>query len=145
MSSRQIRWAQELFRCHFRINYCQSKTNKAVDALFCFPPKSLNKEKKLQAKNTQILHSWQSFFTRASLSSLSLDSEPNLSPFYRVLICGTYVLLQLCQFGKTFPTELADKELYKAIIGGMRLKLAKLQELDKEAQKIRATKELAGG
>ena len=36
-----------------------------------------------------------------------------------------------------FRTELADKEPYKASIGGMRLRLAELQESDKEAQKIR--------
>ena len=34
--------------------------------------------------------------------------------------------------------KLADKNLYTASIGGMRLRLAKLQELDEEAQKIRA-------
>ena len=43
----QVKWAQELFRYHFQINYRQSKANKAVDTLFCFLQKSLNKEKKL--------------------------------------------------------------------------------------------------
>lgn len=44
----------------------------------------------------------------------------------------------LHQFWDTFQIELADKYLYKAIIGGIRLKLSELQESDNEAQKIRA-------
>ena len=41
-----------------------------------------------------------------------------------------------------FWTELADKNSYKASIGAMRLRLAKLQELDNEVWKIRAAKML---
>ena len=33
LSSRQVRWAQELSRYHFRIDYCQGKANGAADAL----------------------------------------------------------------------------------------------------------------
>ena len=33
LSFRQVRWAQELSRYHFQIDYCQSKVNKAADAL----------------------------------------------------------------------------------------------------------------
>ena len=51
-----IRWAQKLLKYHFRINYRQSKANRAVDALSRFPQRSLNEEEKLQAENTQILH-----------------------------------------------------------------------------------------
>ena len=42
LSSRQVKWAQELFRYHFRIDYCQGKANKAADALSRFPQRSLN-------------------------------------------------------------------------------------------------------
>ena len=43
LSSRQVRWAQELFRYHFWIDYYQSKANAATDALLRFPQKSHNK------------------------------------------------------------------------------------------------------
>ena len=33
LSSRQVRWAQELSRYYFRINYRKGKTNRAADAL----------------------------------------------------------------------------------------------------------------
>ena len=33
LSSRQVCWAQELSRYHFRINYCQCKANGATNAL----------------------------------------------------------------------------------------------------------------
>ena len=51
----------------------------------------------------------------------------------------------LVSFWDMFQTELADKSLYTASIGGMRLRLAKLQKSDKKAQKLRATAELKKG
>ena len=36
LSSRQVRWAQELSRYHFRINYRQGKANGAADTLSCY-------------------------------------------------------------------------------------------------------------
>ena len=42
LSSRQVQWAQELSRYHFRIDYCQGKANGAADALFPFPYKESN-------------------------------------------------------------------------------------------------------
>ena len=47
MSSRQVRWAQELFQYHIQINYHQGKANAAADALFKFPQRSQNEEKEL--------------------------------------------------------------------------------------------------
>ena len=141
LSSHQVRWAQELSRYHFRIDYRQGKANGAADALSRFPQRSLDEEEKLRVENSQILHRLQSSLTRASLSGLSLGSD-DLSPLHRVLICGTHVLPHLRQFWETFRTELADEKPYKASIGGMRLRLAELQESDDEAQKLRATEEL---
>ena len=37
LSSRQVRWAQELSRYHFQIDYCQGKANEAADALSQYP------------------------------------------------------------------------------------------------------------
>ena len=48
------------------------------------------------------------------------------------------MLPQLRHFWDTFQTELADENPYTASIGGMRLRLAELQESDEEARKIRA-------
>ena len=56
LSSRQVRWAQELSRYHFRIDYRQGKANAAADALSRFPYCSQSEEKELRTKNTQILH-----------------------------------------------------------------------------------------
>ena len=36
LSFKQVYWAQELFKYYFQIDYCQSKTNGAADALSCF-------------------------------------------------------------------------------------------------------------
>ena len=40
LSSRQVRWAQELSRYHFQIDYCQGKANGAADALSQFSQRS---------------------------------------------------------------------------------------------------------
>ena len=37
LSSRQVRWAQQLSRYHFQIEYWQGKANRAADALSRFP------------------------------------------------------------------------------------------------------------
>ena len=70
LSSRQVRWAQKLFKYHFRIDYYQSKANGAADVLFCFAQKNEDKEKKLWAKNTQIFHCLQSLLTNTTLLDL---------------------------------------------------------------------------
>ena len=44
-----------------------------------------------------------------------------------------------------FQTKLANKKSYKANIDEMRLKLAKLQKLNKKTQKLKATVELIEG
>ncbi len=56
LSSRQVRWAQELLKYHFRIDYRQGKPNGAADALSQYLQRSAEEEKTLQAKNTEILH-----------------------------------------------------------------------------------------
>ena len=88
LSSRQVRWAQELSRYHFQIDYCQDKANAAVDALSRFFQKSQDKEEELWAKNGQIFYCLQNSLTSANLASFFAPSY-----LYQVLICGTYVLL----------------------------------------------------
>ena len=134
LSSRQVRWAQKLFQYHFQIDYCQGKTNAAADALLRFPQKSQDKKEELRAKNGQILHCLQNSLISTSLASLS--SRP--SHLHQVLICGTYVLSQLREFWGSFQNELLDKSLYTASIGGMKLRLHKLQAKVKHACKLRA-------
>ena len=96
LSFKQVRWAQELSKYHFRIDYHQGKANGAIDALFRFSQKSPDKKKKLWAENTWILHPLQSLLTNASFSGLNTLAQ--LSLLHRVLICGTYILPQLRQF-----------------------------------------------
>ena len=91
LSSRQVRWAQELFQYHIRIDYRQCKANGAADALSRFFQRSPEGEKKLQAENTQIFHYLQTSLTNASLLGLSL-SELNPTLLHQVLICGTHAL-----------------------------------------------------
>ncbi len=67
-----------------------------------------------------------------------------LFPLHQVLICGTVLLPQLCQFWDILRGELADKGPYTASIGGMRMRLPELQDEDKEAMKLRS-KELPEG
>ena len=97
LSSRQVRWAQELSRYHFRIDYRQGKANAAVDALSRFPQRSQDKEDELRAENGRILHRLQNSLTNASLAGLSLLSSLP-SHLHQVLICGIYVLPQLRHF-----------------------------------------------
>ena len=125
LSSRQVRWAQELSQYHFQIDYRQGKANVAADALSRFPQRSQDEEDKLRAENDQILHRLQNSLTNASLVGLSLPSSLP-SHLYQVLICGTYVLPQLCYFWNGLQKELASKGSFKASIGGMRLRLQEL-------------------
>ena len=143
LSSRQVCWAQELSCYHFRIDYWQGKANGAAVALSRYPQQSAEEEETLQAENVKILYRLQSLLTNASLSSLSTSVE--LLPLHQVLICGTHVLSQLRQFWDTFRAELADENLYKANIGGMRLRLSELQESDPEAQELKSKKHLPDG
>ena len=125
------------------MNYCQSKTNEAADALSRFFQRSQSEKNKLKIENTQILHKLQSVLTNASFSGLGISAK--LLPIDQVLICKTYVLLQLCQFWNDLQTGLVEEVPYKASISGIRLRLAELQESNEEARKIRATKELQKG
>ena len=136
LSSRQVRWAQELSRYHFRIDYRQGKANGAADALSRFPQRNQAEEDELRTENTWILHKLQSSLSNASFSGLNASAE--LSLHHRVLICGTHVRPQLRQFWDTFQAELGAEGPYRVSIGSMRLRLSELQESDDEARKIRA-------
>ena len=133
LSSRQVRWAQELFCYHFQIDYRQGKANGAADALFRYPQQSAEEEETLRAENVKILHRLQS--SLAKVSGLLVNS---LSPLHQVLICGTTVLPQLHRFWDSLREEIARDSPYIANIGGMRLRLPELQDEDEEAKVLRA-------
>ena len=127
LSSRQVRWAQELSRYHFQINYCQNKANAAADALSKFLQRSKDEKNELQAENGQIFHRLQNSLTNASLvgfSLLVLSSSSFPSRLYQVFICRTYVLAQLRQFWQGVRKKLAQERPYD--VRGMRLRLHKL-------------------
>ena len=141
LSSRQVCWAQELSRYHFQIDYRQGKANAAADALSRFSQRSQDEEKELRAENGRILHRLQNSLTNASLAGLSLSSSSSLpSHLHQVLICGTYVLPQLRQFWQGLRKKLAQEGPY--VVGGMRLRLHKLQAKDEQARKLRADQQL---
>ena len=124
LSSRQVRWAQELSKYYFWIDYYQSKANGAADALFRFPQKNKDEEKKLWTENTQIFHCLQSLLTSATLSGLS--TSLSLLSLHQVFICRTHALPQLRQFWNTFELKLANEGPYQASINSMRLRLQEL-------------------
>ncbi len=73
------------------------------------------------------------------MSGLNVGKKQQvLSLLHQILICGTVILLQLCQFLHTLQNELAAEGPYIASIGGMRMRLPKLQDDDKEAMKLRS-------
>ena len=133
----QVRWAQELSRYHFRIDYHQGKANRAADTLSHYSQRSQGKEKILQAENTEIFQRLQSSLTNACASS---TPPAHVASLKHVIICGTHALPDLCQSWETFRQELAAEGPYKASIGGMRLRLVELQTEDGQARKIRAEK-----
>ena len=95
LSSRQVRWAQELSRYHFQIDYYQGKANTAADALSRFPQRCQDEENELQAKNGQIFYCLQNILTNASLAGLSLLASPSSYlplHLHQVYIYATYVL-----------------------------------------------------
>ena len=133
LSSRQVRWAQELSRYHFRIDYWQGKANGAADALSQYPQRNAKEEATLRAENTKILHRLQS--SLANVSGLSLDIP---SPLHQILVCGTAVLPQLRRFWDSFRGEIANKGPYNVSIGALRLWLPDLQGNNNQAKKLRA-------
>ena len=56
LSFYQVWWAQKLSQYHFRIDYYQSKANKATDAISRFSQRNEDEDKKLWAENTWILY-----------------------------------------------------------------------------------------
>ena len=134
MSFRQVRWAQELFKYYFWIDYRQGKANRAADALSCFLLRDEDKKEKLWAENTQIFHCLQSSLTNATL--LDLFVLASLLPLYQVLICGTHGLPQLRWFWNLLQTKQTDEGPYLASIGSIRLRLQELQKTDSESQEL---------
>ncbi len=121
LSFRQVWWAQELSRYHFRIYYWQGKANGATDALFQYLEQSAKEEETLPVENTKILHRLQSLLAR--VSRLSISGLSVSSPLHQVFIFETVVLPQLRQFWDTLRSELVDKDPYTTSIGGMRIRL----------------------
>ena len=134
LSSRQVRWAQELSRYHFQIDYRQGKANGAADALSRYPQQSAEEEETLRSENVKILHRLQ-----LSLAKVSGLSTSCLSPLHQILIYRTTVLPWLNKFWDILQAELNEEGPYKASIGAMHLRLQELQETNSEVQKLRAT------
>lgn len=127
LSSRQMHLAQELFWYYFQIDYRQSKANAAADALLHFSPRNQSKEDAFYTENTQIFYWLQTLLIDVYLSDLNLVSpECRLLPLHQVFICGTHIISLLYRFWKMLRGNLANKRLYRTIIGGMRLRFPKL-------------------
>ncbi len=79
LSFRQVRWAQELSKYQFRIDYRQDKANGAANALSQYPQWSAEEKETLRAKNTKILHCLQSSLARVSGLNMG-NTQQVLSP-----------------------------------------------------------------
>ena len=139
-SSRQVRWAQKLSCYHFQIDCRQGKANGAIDALSRYPQQSAEEEDTLRTENVKILHHLQSLLAKVSGLSIS-----HLSPLHQILICGTTIFPQLCQFWDSLQNDIAQNSPYITNIGGMRLQLSELQENDKEIKLLRRAAGLSEG
>ena len=129
LSSWQVRWAKELSKDHFRIDYRQKKANASADALSRFLHRSQAEEKTLRAENSEILHRLQSSLINWILAGLSLSGHTavtNFFPLHQVLICGPYVLPLICQFWKRLRGELASEGAYQASVGSICLRLPEI-------------------
>ena len=133
LSSRQVRWTQELFYYHFCIDYRQGKANEATDTLLQYPHQNAKEKATLWAKNTKILHQLQS--SLANVSGFFLDVS---SPRHQIFFCNTAILPQLRRFWDFFQSEIANKGPYNVIIGAMRLRLPDLQSNNNQVRKMRA-------
>ena len=121
ISSRQVYWAQKLSCYYFQIDYCQGKANEAADTFSRFPQRSLDKEEKFWAENTQIFYCLQTPLRNASLIGFSLPrlnvaASSNLSPLHQVLTCGTHSLPQLRQFWDIFYLLLGIKAPTRSVL-----------------------------
>ncbi len=121
LSSKQVCWAQKLFKYDFRIDNCHSKANKAVDTLSQYSQYSDEEETTFWAENTKILY-WLQFLL---VWVLELRVKV-LFHLYYILICKTVDLLQLYQFWDNIWSGLAHKCPYSIRIGAMKMRLLKL-------------------
>ena len=86
----------------------------------------------------------QNSLINASLAGLSFLFF-FLSHLHQVLICGTYILLQLRYFWDDLQRELASKGSYKASIDGMKLRFQELQGEDKQTPELKADQPIKDG
>ena len=108
-----------------------------ADVLSCFSQRNQAKDETLKDENSQIFYHLQTSLTTANIASFSLSSlalAVDISPLYQVFIYKTYVLPRLYQFWTQLQGKLAHKGPYRQYsIGGLRLRLLKLQAKDHEA------------
>lgn len=148
LSGRQVRWAQELSRYNFRIDYRQGTHNPA-DAL-SRPAQQDTDDDELIIENTRILHRLQESLLsndpvaiRAcrALHQSSRSSKGNLSPQFRetmlkVIVCGTVVVPSLVKSWAVLRSVLADDGPYTTT-GELLPHLPELLIDDKEACAVR--------
>ena len=114
--------------------------NEAADTLSRYLQRSPEEEDTLRSKNVKILYHLQS-----SLAKVFGLSTSQLSPLHQIFIYGITVFLRLNQFWNSFRGEITLDSLYIANIGGMRLRLSKLQENDEEMRLLRSSASLPEG
>ena len=148
LGGRQIRWAQELSRYNFRIDYRQGSHNPAH--ALSRPAQAEADDDELIVENRQILHRLQDSLllnepvTIRACKALSQPKKPrerDYSQVYRkmmleVIICGTAVVPDLVKSWAVIRAVVAEEGPYTAI-GSLLPRLPELLAEDKGAQAVR--------
>lgn len=126
-----MRKAEMLSKYYFRINHCQAKANRAIDALSKYSKQNAKEKSTLQANNIKILHRLQS--SRVKVSDLAKDIPFSL---YQVKIFEMAVMLQLRQLEKFFKNRFYKKKPYIISMRAIQFRLAKLQNNNVKVEEI---------
>ena len=150
LSGRQVRWAQELSRYNFRIDYRQGTHNPA-DAL-SRPAQQTADDDELIVENTQILHRLQESLlsndpvairacralTHQSPRGRKVDYSPlHQETMLKVMVCGTVVVPDLIQLWAAVRSVIASDGPYTTITGELLPRLPEFLKDDKDAQAVR--------
>ena len=150
LSGRQVRWAQELSRYNFRIDYRQGKRNPA-DGL-SRPPTAGDDDGEVLVENRKTLHLLQTSLAdknarvclMRAMSGESLDdaSGPTGShhgEIWKIITCGTLVVPKVKAYWSSLRNSLAQREspYTQPASRGVLERLPELQQVDEVAITVR--------
>lgn len=152
LSGRQIRWAQELSRYNFRIDYRQGKKNPA-DGL-SRPPTADDDDDELRIENRKTLHLLQTSLADKNVSVLVARSRAmsedvlddtssrerlHYGDMWKIIVCGTVSVPRVKAFWSSVRNSLAQREspYTQPASRGVLERLSELQQEDEVAITVR--------